>query len=134
MNCPLTKKQIEHLQKLHVNLVYLFGSLAEGKNQPLSDVDIGVVFFSKFIHRNNFNKVYNELYDIFTNVYPDESIDIVFLQKAGLELCFDAITNGQILYEFSKDERFQFEEKINIFFADFNPLLREFDKAIMNRI
>ena len=134
MNCPLTKKQIEHLQRSHVNLVYLFGSLAEGKNQPLSDVDIGVVFFSKFIHRNNFNKVYNELYDIFTNVYPDESIDIVFLQKAGLELCFDAITNGQILYEFSKDERFQFEEKTNIFFADFNPLLREFDKAIMNRI
>jgi predicted nucleotidyltransferase len=134
MNCLLTKEQIEHFQRLHVSLVYLFGSLAEGKNQPLSDVDIGVVFFSKFIHRENFNKVYNELYDIFTNVYPEESIDIVFLQKAGLELCFDAITNGQILYEFSKDERFQFEEKINIFFADFNPLLREFDKAIMNRI
>ena len=134
MNSLLTKEQIEHLQRLHVSLVYLFGSLAEGKDQPLSDVDIGVVFFSNFIHRENFNKVYNELYDIFTNVYPEESIDIVFLQKAGLELCFDAITNGQILYEFSKDERFQFEEKINIFFADFNPLLREFDKAIMNRI
>ena len=39
MSNILTKDHIERLEKIHVSLVYLFGSYAEGKNHPLSDID-----------------------------------------------------------------------------------------------
>lgn len=134
MSNILTKDHIERLEKIHVSLVYLFGSYAEGKNHPLSDIDIGVVFSDDSILLGDCRKIYNELYDIFTDVYLGKSIDIVFLQNTGLELCFDVITNGLILYESSRDERLYFEEKINILLADFKPFLNEFNKAVLARI
>jgi len=134
MNYLLIPAQIQRLQKLRVGLVYLFGSYAEGKNQTLSDVDIGVIFLDELSLRGDCSKIYNELYDVFTDVFPDKSVDIIFLQKAGLELCFDAVVHGEILYESSREARFEFEERISILYADFKPLLDEFNRAILNRI
>ncbi len=134
MNLILTKKQVLRLKKIHVSLVYLFGSYAENKSGPLSDVDIGIVFFSDFLLPRDCRKIYNELYDVFTDVFSGENIDIVFLQKAGLELCFDVITHGRILYEYSRDERLNFEEKITLLYADFKPILNEFNRAVLERI
>ena len=134
MNPVLTKKQVLRLKKVHVSLVYLFGSYAESRSGPLSDVDIGIVFYSDFLLPKDCRRIYNELYDVFTDVFPGKSVDIVFLQKAGLELCFDVITHGSILYEYSRDERFNFEEKITLLYADFKPILNEFNKAVLERI
>jgi predicted nucleotidyltransferase len=132
-NIYLNKTQIEKLQKLHVNLVYLFGSYAEGKEHDFSDLDIGIVFFYNVLH-SNLSNTYNELYYIFTDVLPNKSIDIVFIQRAGLELCFDVISHGKIIYESSTTARLDFEEKIMIMYADFKPILNEFNAAILNRI
>ena len=130
----LTFTQIQKLQELHVKLTYIFGSYAESTTHVFSDIDIGVVFLNNVVIESDLGKIYNELYNIFTDIFPDKTIDIVFLQKAGLELCFDVICHGVILYEASPDARFEFEENINILYADFKPLLYEFNRVILDRI
>jgi predicted nucleotidyltransferase len=130
----LAPTQLQRLKKLGVGVVYLFGSYAEDKHHPLSDVDIGIAFLGAGIPRRSSGEVYNELYDIFTDLFPGKSVDIIFLENAGLELRFDAITHGRFIYEHSREGRLQFEEKTTLLYADFKPLLDEFDDAVLGRI
>ncbi|MBI5215037.1 MAG: nucleotidyltransferase domain-containing protein [Ignavibacteriae bacterium] len=130
---PLTIDIQKRLHSCGVELVYLFGSHAEGTEHPLSDVDIGVVFSSP-LSDENVSDMYNELYDIFTDVFPQHSVDIVLLQRAGLELCFDVISHGKILFEAKPGSRYDFIEYIQIMYADFRPHLDEFNKQVLERI
>lgn len=133
INMKLNISQIKRVKCLGISVIYLFGSYAEGKALPLSDIDIGVVFADESALSNSLGEIYNELYDIFTDIFHGKNIDIVFLQKAGLELRFDVITHGKVLYESSSSERLRFEEKTMLLYADFKPLLKEFNEAILNR-
>ena len=83
---------------------------------------------------NNANSLYLTLYDIFTDVFTEKSIDIVFLQRVGIELCFDVIRHGKVIYESSIEERLNFEENIFRKYIDFKPLLNQFDKAVLGRV
>jgi len=129
----LNHTQINRIRKAGVSLVYLFGSQAEDRQIALSDVDIGVVFEDNRIFKKSLNSNYNELYDIFTDVFPGKTIDIVFLQKAPLELRFDAVKHGKTLYADTDDKRLNFEEKTMLDYADFKPILNEFNTAVLNR-
>lgn len=129
----LNESQMKNLQKLNVKLVYLFGSQAEGKSLPLSDIDIGVVFAEDSLFNIAPGTSYNQLYDIFTDIYPGKKVDIIFLHKASLELRFDVISHGKILYADSKKDQLDFEEKTILFYADFKPILEEFNQAILSR-
>ena len=130
----LDQQEVGKLQSLGVSLVYLFGSVAEGTDHGLSDLDLGVVFDQASRLGPDNSSLYNSLYDIFTDGFPDRNIDIVFLDNAGLELCFDAISHGRLLFASSSDARYAFEEKVLILYADFRPILEEFDAAVLERI
>ena len=130
----INEKEKLRLSELDVSIVYLFGSFAEGKNSLLSDLDLGVVFKDERSLKSEFNKTYNEVYDILTEIFPNQNIDIVFLQKSGLEICFDVISHGKVVFEFSKDERFKFEERITLLYADYKPVLNQFNATILDRI
>jgi predicted nucleotidyltransferase len=131
--------EIEHqtgdrLKSAGVDLVYLFGSVAEGYAHSLSDLDFGIVFQNPGKVSFDSFAVYNELYDILTDAFPDHAMDIVFLQMAGLEVCSDAIRHGRLLFGSSEDARYQFEERVMILYADFKPHLEYFDDAVLQRI
>lgn len=126
--------RIKHkLSELGVSLVYVFGSYAEETNRPDSDVDIGVVF-QKQPDQGLISKKYGGLYDIFTDVFAGKKVDIVFLERANLELRFDVISHGLLIFESSTGEHFDFEEKTSLLYADFKPILKMFDEAVFNRI
>jgi predicted nucleotidyltransferase len=130
----LTETQLQRFRELDIGVVYLFGTYAEGKQQPLSDIDFGIVFLDGSVLLADMSRTYNELYDILTDVFPGKSIDIVFLGTASLEIRFDAITHGQVIYEHSREARLQFEEKTTLLYADFKPLLDQFNHAVLERI
>ncbi|MBN2105741.1 nucleotidyltransferase domain-containing protein [bacterium] len=130
----MTNKNKKRLKNLGVRIVYLFGSYAEGTDHTISDVDIGVVFRDIDQINNNINSVYLELYDILTEQYKDRRVDIVFLQRAGIELCFDVIRHGRILYQNSAEDRLNYEESVFRRYIDFKPLLNQFDHAVLERI
>ena len=131
------KLPAQKLNELKVGLVYLFGSEAEGTAGPLSDVDIGIVFTDPKIARGDTSKIYNELYNILTDFFDMSNfrnMDIVFLERASLELRFDVISHGVVLFEISSDFRMDFEERIAALYRDFKPLLQEFNSSILARI
>ena len=121
-------------RSLGVTLVYVFGSVAEGTAHDLSDLDIGVVLEDPGrLQRDSF-ALYNELYDILTDAFPDTALDIALLQAAGLEVCLDVIMHGRLLFASSADARYGFEERSTILYADFKPLLDSFNEAVLERI
>jgi len=126
----LSSTQMTRLEELGVSLVYLFGSYAEGVVSPSSDLDLGVVFT---VVPQDHVQAYQALYDLFTDAFPHRQLDIVLLQQASLELRGDAIRHGTVLYESSLEARAVFEERTMLACADFAPLQREIDRAIVAR-
>lgn len=124
----------QKLVDLGVGIVYLFGSHAEETAGPLSDTDIGVVFTDSTISRGNTLDVYSKLYDIFTTIFQTENLDVVFLERASLELRFDVIQHGQAIFEIGTDFRDEFEHRTVMLYADFKSTLRNFDHAVLARI
>ena len=124
----LSQAQIAQLQDVGVTLVYLFGSSAEETSFPWSDVDLGVILTNA-----PSPGVYQQLYDLFTDLFPGRTVDIVWLQRASLELRGDAVRHGLVLYEVSPDARAAFEERTMLACADFAPLQREIDRTILAR-
>ena len=134
METELNTAQIEKLIKLNVGLVYLFGSYPEGKAGPLSDIDIAILFKGRSaLNDREIGETYNQLYDLFTDIFRGKSIDIVFLQKANLELQFDVIQYGKMIYESVRGEKNDFEERTTLRYADFKPILKEFNETIIQR-
>lgn len=130
----LTESHEEILRKLGVGIVYLFGSCAQNADTALSDVDIGVVMLDPDIAGKNTMPVYSEFFELFSDLVKDSNkLDIVFLQRAPLELKFDVIKHGRVLYEASLDFRLNFEENVTMAYCDFRPILKEFDEAITKR-
>ncbi len=126
----LSAEHRQRLRDLGVSLLYLFGSYAEGVATPLSDVDVGVVFAGEPPSRS---AAYQPLYELATELFPDQTIDLVFLQQAPLELQGDVVRHGTVLYERTPGDDATFAEQTMIACADFAPLLREMDRTILDR-
>ena len=127
----------QKLDKLGVAAVYLFGSRAEGVAGKLSDFDVAVLFRDPSTARADTNELYNKLYDIFSDAFDMsgfKNIDIVFLERAPLELQFDVVRHGKILCEISRDIRADFEHRTAMLYFDFKPLLEYFNKQVLAKV
>jgi hypothetical protein len=63
-----------------------------------------------------------------------KDIDIVFLDHASLELRFDAIMHGKVLFEADAHIRHDFEERTGALYRDFKPLRDASDRAVLQRV
>lgn len=135
MDINISNSYSQRLKVLNISVIYLFGSFAEDKTMQFSDIDIGILLTQEAMvdTGKDMGEIYNQVYDVLTDIFPSRNIDIVFLQKAPLELRFDVITHGRILYESSRDASLKFEEDTMILYADFKPLLTEINEIILNR-
>ena len=124
------------LKRAKVEIVYLFGSYAEGTYTLRSDIDLGIVFGDFEVVNGNSFLIYDEIYRILYDVFPgnQEKMDIVLLERASLELQFDAITHGKVVYGASSDLRLEYEERVLSLYADFYPILEEANQAVLERI
>lgn len=140
-----SKRHIDHFKKLDILAIYLFGSQAEGKTHPLSDVDIGVIFKNAKKYIDNTMSPYIELYKIFTEVLPknylqqrfkkkEHEFDLVLLQFAPIHIQFNAIKNAKVLFENSQDKRLDYEEYILKRYCDLKYLYDLRESAILERI
>ncbi|GFP22643.1 hypothetical protein HKBW3S44_00581 [Candidatus Hakubella thermalkaliphila] len=111
------KLPAQELERLKVGLVYIFGSQTLGIQTPLSDIDIGIVFFDRKI-LDDFRmrrKTYTELYDVFADIFPttlEKELDLVFLQQTPLDFQYDGIVKGKILDQRDPKFRVDYEEQI----------------------
>jgi len=145
LKIKFSKKQIEQIEKMEIETIYLFGSYAKGYVHSLSDIDIGVVFSNAEKYQDKTMDVYLKLYDIFTDVLPKEYLkrrlktrrhefDLVFLQFAPISLQFNAIRGTKILYEKNRKKRLEYEECVIKKYLDLNYLYNLSYKYLLERI
>jgi len=122
----------EKLKSLGMAVVYLFGSKAIRRASPLSDTDLGIVL-RQLRPDQDTRTLYNTLFKIFSDLYPDSRVDIVFLQRAPLALQFSAIRDGKIIFEDDPVFRADYEHLVVKQYLDFHPVLELFDRVAAAR-
>ena len=134
LSCGEKKK----LLNLGVEVVYLFGSYAENMQHPLSDVDFAVLMTDPrtVSPKRSTLELYQKLFDVLAPHVPagTKDIDIVFLQRAPLELQDNVTRLGKVLFERDPETRLDFAARTMLRYADFASLRILFDQAILQRI
>jgi predicted nucleotidyltransferase len=128
----MRKEFKEKFKRLGISIVYLFGSKVTGGGAKLSDIDIGIVF------KNNPSSgdtrvLYNALYKIFSELYSNSKIDIVFLQRTPISLQYSAIKYRKVIFEENSVVTADYECRVVNQYLDFRPVLDFFDQVGMER-
>ncbi|MBU0530234.1 MAG: nucleotidyltransferase domain-containing protein [Nanoarchaeota archaeon] len=97
----LSRKHIERLRKLFskhdfVRVAYIFGSAAEDRQGPLSDIDIAV-FMDKGISERKVNERKMMLINEISSVLETDKFDLVVMNDAPLLMNYNIIKNGKVL-------------------------------------
>jgi predicted nucleotidyltransferase len=116
-----------------VELAYLFGSQAEGKAGPLSDVDIAVLL-GPHVAREQWFKVQLDLMGALMSLFHRDDVDVVILNQATPVLAHEVVQSGQILYEARPGIRTDFELASLRRYVDTEPLRRLQDRRLLERV
>jgi predicted nucleotidyltransferase len=128
----MKRRYSDKLEKLGVSIVYFFGSKAIRRGTPLSDIDIGVVLKVAPMERDT-RLLYQNLYEMFSELYHGSKLDIVFLQTAPLSLQYSAIKDGKIIFEEDPVVTADYEYMVINQYLDFRPVLDFFDRVATER-
>lgn len=108
----MEKKVVEFLSKQkRVKLAYLFGSVAEGKEGKLSDIDIAVFLDESLSKKERFDlqlKLMSEL----TSIMKTDRIDLIVMNNAPLSLNYEIIKANHPLLVRDKGKKIDFEQGI----------------------
>ena len=118
----ITQKEIQSTTNLikkiggkKIKFIILYGSFAEGKQTPLSDIDIAVYYDDSKQERFKFRiKVLGEV---------AEKFDIQTFQDLPLYIQKEIVSSGKILYQKNHSEIFDIFFKTIKKFGDFKPRL-----------
>jgi predicted nucleotidyltransferase len=102
-----------------IDLAYVFGSHAAGKQGPISDYDIAVLFSEphESIHRY-------ELAHELSSILKTDQVDLIVLNNAPIELRYAVIASGIVVYEANVETRVEYEALTLGLYGDFLPVLR----------
>jgi hypothetical protein len=81
-----------------VILAYLFGSHAEGRARPASDVDVAVLLPRDMLPLKTFDKQLKLMAELSDTLGVSE-VDVVILNEAPPLLAFEVVKHGKVLYE-----------------------------------
>jgi predicted nucleotidyltransferase len=114
--------------------VYLFGSCATGTQSDTSDVDLGFLFREEHYRADPLD-AFEDACLIAAKIGDrlGRKTDVVVLNGASLELCFEIITTGTCLYQTDEDERLLYEAKIMGLWFDFKPFVLQLRQAALAR-
>jgi predicted nucleotidyltransferase len=116
----------EQTVTMKIRLAYLFGSRAQGSVGPMSDFDIAVLFSASPTPNLRYEFVYNLKKNLMA-----ETVDLVVLNTAPIELQYAAIASGTIICETNFGERVEYEASTLSRYGDFLPILRRQRQEIL---
>ena len=90
----LTKKLRE---EKNIAALYLFGSSLRGYLNPLSDLDLAVLFDKK-IPGDNFLDEYLKVFGIVSDTLKIDEFDLVILNRAPLRIAHNILKTGRLLF------------------------------------
>ena len=134
MNIEEYKQQLDQLFVAHdVVLAYLFGSQAEEKAGPLSDVDIAVLLEPQ-VPRERWFDTQLDLIGELTSLFHRNDVDVVILNQATPVLAYEVVCSGQVLYEAEPGTRVDYEVAALRRYADTKPLRQLQDRRLLERV
>ena len=138
------EKLIKICRQYSIRLLYLFGSQAEEGLQilngsaielsdPLTDLDLGVVFRNGLPAAAKLLKLYSALDNLLTDLFLPLPLDLVFLQEQHSVFQAEAVT-GICIYTDDPLYKEYYEEDVMRRAADFKPFLEMFYKERFEEI
>jgi len=118
--------------KYDLQLIYLFGSKATGRDSKVSDIDIAVLLNNRKAY-NLKNLILDLIFD-FSKVFCSDKIDLVILNKASLAIQYNVISDGKILYELNPEKRYNYEVNLISLYLDFKRYEDEYYEAMHKQI
>jgi predicted nucleotidyltransferase len=124
-------------EKYNIALCYLFGSNAEKvcsslnkaasepitvNNDPLTDLDIGIVMQERLPGADKRYQLYAEIYNELTDIFNPLIVDLSFLEENHSVFQVEAL-KGYCLYAVNEKFKDVYEEMILRRAADFKPVL-----------
>jgi predicted nucleotidyltransferase len=115
-----------------VVVAYLFGSLAQGRATPLSDVDIAILLADA----PDILAVADRRLQLIGAVEPfvRGDVDVVILNNASSVLQHEVLRNRHVIYERSRMARIDFEVRPGKIYADEQHHREFFTKAIFTEL
>lgn len=104
--------------RAEVLLAYLFGSQATGRAVETSDYDFGVLLCADANPDCRY-----ELAHELAELLDAQAVDVVLLGSAPVELVFNVISQGRLIYELDRAQRVEFEACVMARYGDFLPVL-----------
>ena len=111
-----------------IALVYLFGSQVTGQVGPMSDYDLAIFDES----RKDDLAVQAEFQHAISKLLDTERVDIVLLNSAPIELAYQIIANGKLLYQRDLYTRVEFESQVLGKYGDYLHTLRSFQHQTLH--
>ncbi len=105
-------------EQLPIALAYLFGSRAIGREGPQSDYDIAVLFDGEVSPEDRYRLAHR------LTALLAVDVDLIDLSRAPIELVYNVIASGQLLYEKDRGARVEFEAHALSRYFDALPRLR----------
>ena len=110
----------------NILLAYLFGSRVSGSVGPQSDYDFAVLFSDE----PEAGRVSGLKHRISILLRTDR-IDLVVLNRAPVELRYNVVASGRILYQRSRTVLIEFEAQTLSFYFDYLPVLRHHRREVL---
>jgi predicted nucleotidyltransferase len=115
--------------------LYLFGSYAEGKQTPVSDIDLAVLLDRDFPQSRYFAKKL-DLLAMITSLLKTDEVDLVILNQAPPVLSYRILSKGRLLFEkqTGKGQRVSFQVRTFDRYFDFKPVEKVLHEGLVRRI
>ncbi len=111
--------------------VYFFGSRAYGKPSKKSDFDLAVLFREG----HSLDDLLDVTIALARSLDVDyDALDVVALNSAPVELAFEVIAKGKLIYSASEDARVEFEVRAMREYLDLKPYLELYDRLMFERL
>lgn len=129
----LKRKLRPIFERRGVVVAYLFGSVAEGRDRPDSDVDIAVLLPRSIGEREMADLQISLILEIGGALGRDD-VDVVVLNRAPLELRYQVLKHGIPLYCSDEGERIDFEALTLSMYYDYKYYTDRYYREMLRRI
>ncbi len=119
--------------KEYVELAYLFGSSAKGRDGKLSDIDIGV-YFSDSLSKKDRHKRHLELIAGLTTLFKSDRIDLVIMNDASPVINFEIIKANRPVFVRDRGLKLDVEHRIMSRYLDRRFHEKRLNKAFLERV
>jgi len=130
-------------QKYNIALAYLFGSQKENAlrilenknasiNDPLADIDVGIVFSCDIENVKERYKLYGDIYNELEELFKPYPLDLVFLQESHSVFQVEAL-KGICVYSVSEEFKDNYEMMVLRRAADFKYVLEKYIEEALEK-